>query len=81
MASPRSMVRAIELNKEDAGERLRALRLIVAQRLDETDSARETGTLARCILDIENALRSLAGGAAESPVDELLAARTKRGAR
>ncbi|MGL3150659.1 hypothetical protein ACSS7Z_09885 [Microbacterium sp. A82] len=75
------MVRAIELHEDDAGKRLRALRLIVAARLDETDSARETGTLARCLLDIEAALRSLQGGAAESPVDDLLQARTKRGAR
>lgn len=79
--SPRSMLRAIELNPDDAGKRLKALRAIVAARLDETDSARETGTLARCLLDIEAALRGLSGGGAqESPVDELLNRRAARGA-
>lgn len=79
--SPRSMLRAIELNPDDAGKRLKALRAIVAARLDETDSARETGTLARCLLDIEAALRGLSGGGTqESPVDELLNRRAARGA-
>lgn len=80
--SPRSMLRAIERNPDSAPARLKALRAIVAARLDETDSARETGTLARCLLDIETALRSLAG--ADSPasrVDDLLARRAARGAK
>jgi hypothetical protein len=78
----RSLVRAISEHPDDAAARLRTLRLIVAERLDETDSARETGTLARCVLDIEAALRSLAGdGGASSTVDELIARRTARGAK
>jgi hypothetical protein len=76
------MVRAITQNPDNAEARLKALREIVAQRLDETDSARETGTLARCILDIEAALRALSGApAGASPVDDLLARRSARGAR
>lgn len=56
--------------------------MIVATRLDETDSARETGTLARVVLDIEGALRALEGSAAgATPVDEILARRTARGAK
>lgn len=79
--SPRSMLRAIEKNPDNAGARLKALREIVAQRLDETDSARETGTLARCLLDIEAALRGMSATGAQSPVDELRQKRTARGAR
>lgn len=79
--SPRSLLRAIEKNPDNQAEHLKVLRAIVAQRLDETESARETGTLARAILDIEAALRSLAGaGDASSPVDDLLARRAARGA-
>lgn len=79
--SPRSMLRAIEQNPDNADARLKELRAIVAQRLDETDSARETGTLARCLLDIEAALRGLSGAGAQSPVDELRQKRAARGAR
>ncbi|MDQ1130669.1 hypothetical protein [Microbacterium sp. SORGH_AS_0888] len=78
----RSMLRAITDHPDDATARLRALREIVAARLDATDSARETGTLARVMLDIEAALRSLDGaGAAVSSVDELLKRRAARGAK
>lgn len=80
--TPRSLVRAILDHPEDARARLDELRLIVAERLDATDSARETGTLGRLVLDIEAALRSLnttAGPA--SPVDELLNRRAARGAK
>lgn len=79
--SPRSMLRAIEQNPDNADARLKELRAIVAQRLDETDSARETGTLARCLLDIEAALRGLSGAGVQSPVDELRQKRAARGAR
>lgn len=79
----RSMVRAILDHPDDAPARLAVLREIVAHRLDETDSARETGTLARVLLDVEAALRSLAGEGAPavSAVDDLLAKRAARGAR
>jgi hypothetical protein len=78
----RSLVRAIREHPDDAAARLRELRLIVAARLDETDSVREAGTLARCVLDIEAALRSLAGDSgAPSKIDELLARRQGRGAK
>lgn len=80
--SPRSMLSAIENNPDDHGAQLRALRDIVAFRLDNTDSARETGTLARCLLDIDSTLRSL--GVSKQPasrVDELLQRRSARGAR
>lgn len=80
--SPRSMLRAIERNPDDAPARLKALRAIVAARLDETESARETGTLARCLLDIEAALRAISGsGGQVSQVDDLLARRAARGAK
>lgn len=78
----RSLVRAILDHPQDARARLEELRMIVATRLDETDSARETGTLARVVLDIEGALRALEGSAAgATPVDEILARRTARGAK
>lgn len=80
--SPRSLLRAIEKSPDNQAEHLKVLRSIVAQRLDETESARETGTLARAILDIEAALRALSGtGDASSPVDDLLARRAARGAK
>lgn len=80
--SPRSLLRTIEKNPENQAAHLKVLRAIVAQRLDETESARETGTLARAILDIEAALRSLAGaGAAADPVDDIAARRAARGAK
>jgi hypothetical protein len=77
------MVQAILEHPTDAQARLEALRMRVAQTLDDTDSARETGTLARVLLDVEAALRSLAGDAAPTatPVDELLAKRAARGAK
>ncbi len=79
---PRSMLRAIEQNPEDAAARLRELRLIVAKRLDDTESARETASLARVMLDIESAFRALTAAAgASSPVDDLLARRAARGAK
>jgi len=79
----RTMVQAILDHPEDAGARLRALRGIVAERIDDTDSARETASLARVMLDVEAALRSLQGQstAAASPVDDLLAKRAARGAK
>lgn len=80
--SPRSLLRAIEKHPENQAEHLKVLRAIVAQRLDETDSARETGTLARAILDIEAALRHLnAADAPADPVDDIAARRAARGAR
>lgn len=82
MTSPRSMLQAIQQNPNNAQARLEALREIVATRLDETDSARETGTLARCLLDIETAMRTLIGATAVvDPVDELRQRRTARGAK
>jgi len=76
------MVRAIAEHPADAAERLKELRLIVAERIDGTDSARETASLSRVMLDIEHALRSIEGAIpAASPVDELLARRAERGAR
>lgn len=67
---------------DDPEAQLTNLRLIVATRLDATDSARESGTLARVLLDIEQALAALrnAGGLMASPVDELLARRASKGA-
>jgi len=80
--SPRSLVRAILDHPDNARARLEELRMIVATRLDETESARETGTLARVVLDIESALRSLEGSAAgATTVDEILARRVARGAK
>lgn len=82
MTSPRSMLQAIAQNPNNAQARLEALREIVATRLDETDSARETGTLARCLLDIETAMRTLTGTpTVVDPVDELRQRRTARGAK
>lgn len=78
----RSLVQAILKHPDNPRGRLEELRMIVAIRLDETDSARETGTLARCVLDVEAALRSLdATGAVAGPVDELLERRRVRGAK
>lgn len=77
---PRSLVKAILAHPDDARARLDELRLIVAERLDATDSARETASLGRIVLDIEAALRSLAGSPTASAVDEVLARRTARGA-
>lgn len=79
MSSPRSMLRAIQAHPEDAVQRLAVLREIVAERLDGTESARETASLARCMLDIESALRGYAGATEKTPVDELLAKRKARG--
>lgn len=81
-ASARSMLKAIQDHPENAVERLKALREIVARRLDATDSARETGTLARCLLDVEAALRTLsASDGVPTSVDELLKRRAARGAK
>ena len=78
----RSLVKAISDHPDDAASRLRVLRLIVAQRLDATTSARETGSLARVVLEIEAALRSLdTTPEAATRVDEILAARVARGAK
>lgn len=77
----RSLVRAIAEHPDEARPRLEELRAIVAERIDGTDSARETASLARVMLDIEAALRALAGASAPaSPVDELLGRRAARGA-
>jgi len=79
----RTMMQAILDHPEDATARLRALRGIVAERIDDTDSARETASLARVMLDVEAALRTLEGQSAPvaSPVDDLLAKRAARGAK
>lgn len=78
----RSMVTAITKHPDSAPERLRTLRLIVAERLDATESARETASLARVLLDVENALRALKSGPVQgTPVDDLLARRAARGAQ
>lgn len=78
---PRSLLRAIELHADDASARLKVLREIVAERIDGTDSARETASLGRLMLDVEAALRGLqAGSQGSSPVDDLLARRAARGA-
>lgn len=82
MATPRSLLKTIEREPENQARHLRVLRLIVAERLDATESARETGTLARTILDIESALRALSGAGVErTPVDEVLERRKARGAK
>lgn len=82
MSTPRSMLRAIHEHPTDAPARLRELRAIVAERLDGTDSARETASLARVMLDVEAALRALADDpAAADEVHDLLARRIARGAR
>lgn len=78
----RSMLRAILDHPTDASARLGELRAIVAERLDATDSARETASLARVMLDVEAALRSLAAGPVTTDVvDDLIARRTARGAK
>lgn len=78
----RGMVRAILDHPDDPAARLAELRMIVAERLDETDSARETGTLARVMLDVEDALRSLNGSqGVPTAVDDLLTRRAARGAK
>lgn len=80
--SPRSLLKAIQDHPENQVEHLKVLRAIVAQRLDETESARETGTLARAMLDIQAALRSLNdAGRTGDPVDDIAARRAARGAR
>lgn len=79
--SERSMVRVIANSPDNPKLHLEELRAIVAERIDATDSARETGTLARVILDIESALRSLKGAGKVSPVDDLLKRRAARGAK
>ncbi len=66
---------------DDTEAQLTNLRLIVAGRLDETDSARESGSLARVLIDIETELGKLRAGqaGAASDVDELLTRRSARG--
>lgn len=79
---PRSMLRAIKDHPTDASARLAELRAIVAERIDATDSARETASLARVMLDVEAALHSATvGPMAADPVDDLLTRRAARGAR
>jgi hypothetical protein len=64
---------------DDPEAQLTNLRLIVATRLDGTDSARESGTLARVLLDIEAALAALRGSdVGVTAVDDLLAKRAER---
>lgn len=77
----RSMLRAISRHPDDAEARLKVLRSIVAERIDGTDSARETASLGRLMLDVEAAIRGLTAGAPQtSKVDELLERRAARGA-
>lgn len=78
--NPRSLLQAILKAPDDRGAHLRVLREMVAERLDATESARETASLARVVLDVEAALAAL-NPAAQSPVDELLNRRAKRGAK
>lgn len=76
----RSMVKAIAAHPDDPAKRLQTLRLIVATKLDATDSARETSTLARVLLDIEAAMKGVGADAPRGAVDDLLARRVERGA-
>lgn len=79
---PKSMLKAIQQNPHDAAARLRALRSIVAHRLDGTSSARETASLAASFLAVEVALKAATAEApGASRVDELLSRRAKRGAK
>lgn len=81
MSDTKSLLKAILEHPEDVLERLSVLREIVAVRIDATESARETASLARVMLDIEAAMRSHVGAPAATPVDELLAKRKARGAK
>lgn len=78
----RSLVKAILRNPDEAKPRLEELRMIVAQRIDDTESARDTASLARVVLDVEAALRSLSGASGPGTVvDDLISRRAARGAR
>lgn len=83
----RQMVRQIKAHPDDAEARLKTLQLAVAEKFDNTTSAREIATLARVLLDIEAAFREIRAArekavpAPSSPVDELLARRAERGAK
>lgn len=80
--STKSMLQALTDHPADPAKRLGVLRSIVAERLDATESARETASLARVILDVEAALRVLSGSSAPATaVDDLLARREARGAK
>lgn len=81
MALYSKLLDSVEHDPDDPRKHLLVLRRIVAKRIDATDSARETASLARVMLDIERDIAALNVAPEIDEVSQLRARREQRGAQ